>query len=100
MGVRPTPDLEVGFMPRFADKRLHPLDLLTTSTRSEITSALGKTERAYVVDSLVDPSGYRKYRTDLADLIGASGFTLGEDAPTVGTATVSVWVRSNGSRPR
>ncbi len=46
VGVRPTPSLEVGFMPRFADKRLHPLDLLTSSTRSEITSALGKTERA------------------------------------------------------
>ena len=97
--MRPTPGLEVGFMPRFADKRLHPLDLLTSSTRSEITSALGKTERAYVVDSLVDPRGYRKYRTDLANLIGASGFTL-EKRSGVGTATVSVWVRSNGSQPR
>jgi hypothetical protein len=97
--VRPTPDLEVGFLPRFADNRLHPLDLLTSSTRREISSALDKTERAYVLDSLVDESGYQKYRADLANLIGASGFTL-EQRSEVGTATVSVWVRSNGSQPR
>ena len=28
-----------------------------------------------MVDSLIDQNGYRKYRTDLADLIGASGST-------------------------
>jgi hypothetical protein len=96
--VQRNSSLEVGFMPRFADKRLHPLDFLTTSTRTEITSALGETERAYVVDSLVDPTGYQKYRTNLDNLIGASGFTL-EKRSTVGTANVSVWVRSNGSQP-
>jgi len=99
VGLRPTPDLEVGFKPRFADRRLHPLDLLTSSTRNEITAALDKTERAYVVDSLVDPSGYRKYNTDLANLLRASGFTL-EKRSKVGTATVSEWVRSDGSQPR
>jgi hypothetical protein len=96
--VRPTPDLEVGFMPRFADKRLHPLDFLTTSTQHEIAFALGKRKRAYVLDSLVDQNGYQKYRTDLANLIGASGFRL-EKLSTVGTATVSVWVRSSDSQP-
>ena len=96
--VRLNAGLEVGFMPRFADKRLHPLDFLTRSTRIEIAFALARTERAYVVDSLVDQKGYQQYRTDLADLIGASGFTL-EKQSTVGTANVSVWVRSNGSHP-
>jgi hypothetical protein len=99
VGVRATPDLEVGFMPRFADRRLHPLDLLTSSTQVEIAFALAKKERAYVVDSLVDQDGYRKYRADLANMIGAAGFTL-EKQSRVGTATVSVWVRSNGSQSR
>jgi hypothetical protein len=98
VSVRLNAGLEVGFMPRFADTRLHPLDLLTKSTRNEITSALGKPERVYVVDSPVDEKGYRQYRSDLANLIGAAGFTL-EKQSRVGTANVSVWVRSNGAQP-
>jgi hypothetical protein len=97
--LRPTPRLEVGFMPLFADSRLHPLDFLGAPTQSEITSALSETKRAYVVDSLVDQNDYRKYRTDLAKLISASGFTL-QKRSQVGTATISEWVRSNGSQHR
>jgi hypothetical protein len=90
----------VGFLPRFADTRLHPLDLLTdNSTLSEITSALDNTERAYVVDSRIGRTGYQQYRSQLAYMIRASGFTL-ENRSEVGTATVSVWVRSNGTQPR
>jgi len=96
--VRPTPDLTVGFMPKFADKRLHPIDFLTPAARNEIVSALKNTNRVYVVDSLADRAHwYKNYRKSIADLIGAQGFTL-RRRPTIGRALVSVWQRA-GTQP-
>jgi hypothetical protein len=90
--VRPSPDLTVGFMPKFADKRLHPIGFLTGSAKREIESALKKTNRVFVVHSLADKSGYKSYMANLSDLVAAQGFEL-KRRPTVGTAQISVWQR-------
>jgi hypothetical protein len=91
--VRPTPALIVGFLPKFKDKRLHPLDVLSTPAKQDIISALKKTNRAYVVDSTVDPAGYKKYRSDLAALIASQGFKQQAGQTKVGTGRVTVWQR-------
>jgi hypothetical protein len=90
--LRPTPDQIVGFVPRFADKRLHPLGSLTPATRREIGTALKGADRAFVVDSLVAPQGFKQYRDDLTKLVTSDGFIL-QRRKKVGTATISIWVR-------
>jgi hypothetical protein len=88
--LRPTPDLIVGFEPRFADLRLHPLG--NPVNRREVTSALAATDRVYVVDSFLARQGYKQYRADLTKLIASDGFTLRSQS-TIGTARISVWQR-------
>ena len=96
--VRPTPSLQPGFLPK-----LHR-QAATSDRRSDVRSKLGlgsalkNTNRAYVVDSAVDPAGYKQYRADLAALIAALGFKL-QSAKKIGTAEVSVWVRQ-GTEPQ
>ena len=85
-------------MPHFADKRLHPLELLTPATKLEIGSALKHTNRVYVVDSLVGQEGFKQYRADLAKLIASDGFKLHSQAK-IGTATISVWQREGTESP-
>jgi hypothetical protein len=96
--LQPTPGQEVGFMPRFADKRLHPLEWLTRATKREVGAALDNTNRAYVVDSLVDPNGMKQYRADLAKLIASHGFRLRSQSRT-GTARISMWQREGTGSP-
>ena len=91
--MRPTPALTVGLMPKFADKRLHPIDFLSGAAKRELETALKKTNRVFVVHSLADEVGYRQYEKDLANLIAAQGFEL-QRQPKVGTARVSVWQRA------
>ena len=90
--LRPTPDQLVGFEPSFADKRLHLGGLLTPASRREMDSALKTTDRVYVVDSLVARPAFKQYPAGLTNLIASDGFKLQYHA-TVGTATISVWVR-------
>ncbi len=67
-----------------------PLDV---PAKPDIISALKNTNRAYVVDSTVDPAGYKQYRSDLAALIASQGFKQQAGQTKVGTGRVTVWVR-------
>ena len=58
--LRPTPDLVVGFAPRFKDKRLHPIDFLTKPTRDEVTRTVIPADRVFIVHSRADQSGYKQ----------------------------------------
>jgi hypothetical protein len=97
--LRPTPDLVVGFVPLFADKRLHPIGLLTPETELEIGSALEGTNRAYVVDSLVarGPVAAKNW-ADLATLIASDGFKRHSQFK-IGDARISVWQREGTESP-
>ena len=88
--LTPTPSLTVGFMPKFADKRLHVIGFLTGGVKREIETALKKTDRVFVVHSLADEVGYRPYEKGLANLIKAQGFER-QPHRVIGTARVSVW---------
>jgi hypothetical protein len=94
--LRATPDLVVGYMPRFADSRLHAIDWLTAAAKVEIRSEVQNADRVYVVDSAIDPKGYKPYRVGIADEIAAQGFEQ-TSATRVGTANVIVWHRKSAT---
>ncbi len=91
--LRPTPALIIGFKPTFEDDRLHPVDKLSSAAKRDLVSALKKANRAYVVDSTVDPAGYKQYRADLAALVASQGFKQQKGQTRVGTGRVTVWLR-------
>ena len=93
MRLKPTPSLTVGFLPKFADKRLHVIGFLSGTAKGEIETALKETDKVFVVHSLADEVGYRKYEKGLADLIAAQGFEL-QCRRKVADARVSVWQRA------
>src|SRR5262249_20123928 len=96
--LRPTPDEVIGYMPLFADKRLHPLGMLTPHTQREIGSALETTNRAYVVDSDLGQKAFKNYRAELTKFIASRGFKLHKQT-RVGTATIAVWQREGKQPP-
>jgi hypothetical protein len=90
--LQPDAQLTQGFMPEFADRRVHPIDWLSPEQRQVLRDAVAKVDRVYVVDSQVDPRAYRSYRIDLALSLRANGFEPAGRRDLNGS-TINVWRR-------
>jgi hypothetical protein len=99
VNLHPTPGLIIGIAPRFKDKRVHPIDILSATAKAEIVAVLKKTNRALVVDSDAGRTAYKQYRSDLASLIASQGFKQQLRPTKFGTGRVTVWLRRDAPSP-
>jgi hypothetical protein len=88
--LRPTPERSVGFLPAFADRRLHLHDSATTP--EEFNEFVEGAERVYVVHALLRSRGEGEYLFNLALELTFRGFTR-ESSRVIERVQVEVWRR-------
>jgi hypothetical protein len=88
--LRPTPERSVGFLPAFADRRLHLHDL--TTTPEEFNEFVQGADRVYVVHALLRRQGDAEYLYNLALELALRGFTR-ESSRVIERVQVDVWRR-------
>jgi hypothetical protein len=88
--LRPTPERSVGFLPAFADRRLHLHD--STTTTEEFNAFVEGVDRVYVVHALLRSRGEGEYLFNLALELTFRGFTR-ESSRVIERVQVEVWRR-------
>jgi hypothetical protein len=88
--LRPTPQRSVGFLPAFADRRLHLHDL--TTTPEEFNEFVEGADRVYVVHALLRSQGEAQYLFNLALELSFRGFAR-ESSRVIERVQVEVWRR-------
>src|SRR5262249_61996484 len=91
--VQEAPGLIQGMLPRFADRRIVPVNSLSKAQLVTVDHALASADRVFVIDSNNDPTGYRTYRAQLNDELTKQGFKRGQ-VSRAQRATIAVWHRT------
>jgi hypothetical protein len=90
--IQPNANLVQGFLPRFKDQRLVPVDFLTSAQRSKVDAAVRTATRVFVLDSNNVRDGLRTYREALDQQISQNGFVRVNTRKVRGTS-ITIWAR-------
>jgi hypothetical protein len=98
--LRATPERSIGFLPAFADQRLHLHDYATTP--DEFNEFVEGVDRVYVVHAIINTRGQSDYLVNLGWELALRGFRP-ESTRTIETGRIDVWHRqataeTSGSR--
>jgi hypothetical protein len=90
VGLRDTPERQIGFLPTFVDRRLHQHDVTTTA--EEFEGFVEGIDRVYVVHAMINGRRLPEYLFNLAVALDLRGFRR-ESTRTIETGRIDVWRR-------
>jgi hypothetical protein len=87
-----TPDRELGFVPRFSDKRVHAFSSLSKAQLPQLDKAVKAADRVFIVDSGFNLPTLKQYRVQLTSELERQGFRLARTTD-VNRARIITWER-------